>query len=1134
MLNLVQVIKNSYLSRRVFFFTLALSTVVIVMLTSVQLYYSHQNELKTINRTLDLIQNTYAPSIASSVYSIDEQLLEIQLASILNAGDISYVEVVETRGNKHFISSAGNKDHHDSISKTFPLQHRNPTGDYQTYGKLTVIASLVGVNERLKQIAKRYVISGIIITALITIGLFLFIHFILTRHLIALADFTDHLSLEDLDQTLNINYPTKKNRNDELSTLINAITKMRDRIQLSLKKREKLEQEIHDNQQFTSNLITNIPGVVYRSTSHPQQRMMIFVSDGITPVTGYKPSDLEKNSTQSYSALIHDDDRPLVAKQINLAIRDVSAFEVTYRLHHASGNTIWVLDKGRMVNDEQDSSLCIEGIITDISEQKQAQEDVHKLAMAVEQSPESIVITSANSEIEYVNKAYEQTTGYSRQEVMHRHFLDLQSSLIVASDTNYEQVWQTLGIDNRGWKGEVISQKKNRDSYTELVAITPIRQDDDSIAHYLIVKEDITEKKKLAQELDDYRHLLEELVEKRTQALADSQQQAESANQAKSSFLANMSHEIRTPMNAIVGLTHLLRNTDLNAEQLLRLEKIEQAGKHLLAIINDILDISKIEADKLVLEDADFHLSVIFDYIYSVLSEQAKSKGIELVTDQNSVPHWLKGDYTRLRQALLNYAGNAIKFTENGTIYIRSKKLEEHGDDLFVRFEVEDTGPGMTEQDMAHLFNAFEQADISTTRKYGGTGLGLTITKRLVQLMGGEVGVESELGKGSKFWFTARLKKGKGTLKSLSTTESTEQEQLLRNHCTDARILLVEDNEINREVALELLHAVGLDADTAENGQIAVEKVCNNHYDLILMDIQMPVMDGMQATKTIRSMSNKKDLAILAMTANAFQEDKLACIEAGMNDFIAKPVDPEILFNMLAKWLPRREKPAGPLTHSAPARVAEAVVSDDLDLLNKLAAIEGLEAEQGVRRTNGKADRYLRLLQQFTDTYDDRINNFKQEIELENIEAIRRFAHTLKGTASTLSFNTLQQTAIAYEASLTSDEICLDKQHSDIFINTCNQQTHQLRQHIEKLTAATTAIQPSQQDIEHAHKILRQLMSLVTEDDASANILFIQNEQMLKRCFGDNIDSLSKQMKSFDYPQALTIMKSIPLTKKHA
>jgi len=1132
MLNLVQVIKNSYLSRRVFFFTLALSTIVIVMLTSVQLYYSHQNELKTINRTMALIQNTYAPSIASSVYSIDEKLLEIQLESILNAGDISYVEVVETRGNKNFISSAGKKDHHDSISKTFPLQHRNPTGDYQTYGKLTVIASLVGVNERLKQIAKRYVISGIIVTALITIGLFLFIHFILTRHLIALADFTDHLSLEDLDQALNINYPTTKNKNDELSSLINAITKMRDRIQLSLKKREKLEQEIHDNQLFTSNLITNIPGVVYRSTSDPKKRVMVFVSDGITSVTGYKPSDLEKDATQSYTALIHDDDRPLVANQINLAIRDIGAFEVTYRINHASGNTIWVLDKGRMVNDEQDNSLCIEGIITDISEQKQAQEDVHKLAMAVEQSPESIVITSANSEIEYVNKAYEQTTGYSRQEVMHRHFLDLQSSLIADSDSNYEQIWQTLGIDDQGWKGEVISKKKNRNSYTEMVAITPIRQDDGSIAHYLIVKEDITEKKKLAQELDDYRHLLEELVEKRTQALADSQQQAESANQAKSSFLANMSHEIRTPMNAIVGLAHLLRNTNLNAEQLLRLEKIEQAGKHLLAIINDILDISKIEADKLVLEDADFHLSIIFDYVYSLLSEQAKSKGIELVTDQNSVPHWLKGDYTRLRQALLNYAGNAIKFTENGTIYIRSKKLEEHGDDVFVRFEVEDTGPGMTEQDMAHLFNAFEQADISTTRKYGGTGLGLTITKRLVQLMGGEVGVESELGKGSKFWFTAWLKKGKGTLKSLPSTERTEQEQLLRNHCEDARILLVEDNEINREVALELLHGVGLHSDTAENGQIAVEKVCNNHYDLVLMDIQMPVMDGMQATKTIRSMSNKQDLAILAMTANAFQEDKLACIEAGMNDFIAKPVDPDILFNMLAKWLPQKDKQAEAITHSEPERLVETVASDDLELLNKLKDIEGLEAEQGVRRTNGKADRYLRLLQQFTDTYDDRILQFKQDIELENIEAIRRFAHTLKGTAATLSFTSLHQTAITFEASLTSDDICLDKQHSDIFINICNQQTHQLRQSIEKLTSATIAIQPSQQDIEQAHQTLNQLMALIVEDDASANILFTQNEQLLKRCFGDNIDSLSRHIKSFDYPLALTIIKSMSLTKQ--
>lgn len=419
---------------------------------------------------------------------------------------------------------------------------------------------------------------------------------------------------------------------------------------------------------------------------------------------------------------------------------------------------------------------------------------------------------------------------------------------------------------------------------------------------------DITEQKENANELNIYRRHLELLVDERTRELAAAKDAAEAANIAKTAFLANMSHEIRTPLNAITGMAHLIRRGGLSPEQAVKLDKLESASSHLLNVINAILELSKIEAGKFDLEMRELRVDEIIANVTAMLHERTAAKKLALTCDIGALPACLMGDPTRLQQALLNYAGNAVKFTEKGQICISVRLEAEDAQSALLRFEVSDSGIGIRPEVLDKLFSAFEQADNSTTRKYGGTGLGLAITRRLARLMGGEAGARSVPGQGSSFWFTARLGKIKPPGEFSVDEDVGPASEQLRRFCRGRRILLVEDEPINREITLSLLRDAGLNVDVATDGIEALDLVASHCYDLILMDIQMPRMDGLEATRQIHGRPNGELVPVLALTANAFSDDRAKCLAAGMNDFVTKPVVPEVLFAKCLRWLQHEEK----------------------------------------------------------------------------------------------------------------------------------------------------------------------------------------------------------------------------------
>ncbi len=570
-----------------------------------------------------------------------------------------------------------------------------------------------------------------------------------------------------------------------------------------------------------------------------------------------------------------------------------SVNDLEFDLLCRDGSVMSVLVSALMIRDAKGNFVSTRSIVIDNRERKALALALKKseamLHGVLDNTPALIACWSRDLINEFANHTFEDIYGLTPAEVQGRHLREVVGEDAFAASLPFIEA--VLQGKSQSFERELVDlQGRRRWAQVQYI---PDRSGNVVKGFFALVF-DVTPLKEK-----------ETMIEALNAELALRAEDAEVASRAKSVFLANMSHEIRTPMNGILGLVYLMRRGSVTPVQAEQLDKINASGKHLLGIINDILDLSKIEAGKLTLEKKDFTLAEMLHGVLAVVGGVAAAKGLSLHIDVADIPQQLRGDPNRLAQALVNYLGNAIKFTEQGSITLKGFLLEDRANDYLLRFEVIDTGIGMTAEQIRRLFVAFEQADSSTTRKYGGTGLGLSINRRIAELMRGEVGCHSEPGIGSTFWLTARLGKGEAPAQGFATGSEEGADLILQREYHATRLLLVEDDPINRLVAIEILKDIGLEPEVAIDGVQAVGMLERNEYDLILMDMQMPLMGGVEATQAIRNIPGRKDVPIVAMTANAFLEDKERCLSAGMNDFLTKPVQPALLYQVLLRWLRR-------------------------------------------------------------------------------------------------------------------------------------------------------------------------------------------------------------------------------------
>ncbi len=638
--------------------------------------------------------------------------------------------------------------------------------------------------------------------------------------------------------------------------------------------------------------------------------------------------------------------------------------------------------------------------------------EARRLAHATECAADSIMTTDADGTIVWVNSAFTRISEYSAAEAIGKTPRILRSG--AHSPAFYEKLWSEITA-GRPWSGRVINRRRSGQQYTASLSIAPIVGPGATIEGFVGVERDVTADVEREAALVALREEIERkasLLEQQNAALAAAREAALAAARVKSEFLANMSHEIRTPMNGILGFVELLSESDLSAEQRDHLETVRSSATSLLSILNEILDLSKLEAGKVEVEQIPFDLDEVVASIGKLLGPSADEKGLRFACGVDpGTPSRLRGDPTRIRQILLNLAANAIKFTPSGEVEVRTWADRADGGRAVLRLVVRDTGIGIPPDRRERLFEPFTQADGSTTRKYGGTGLGLAICKRLVVLMGGTISVESEAGVGSAF--RVEIPVALAARDEDRAGDSGAHGSPAR--ATPVRALVVEDNRVNQRVAVALLARLGATVDVAENGIEAVEATARTPYDIVLMDVEMPVMDGYATTAAIRlAERDGQRVPIVAMTARAMEGDRERCLDSGMDDYLTKPVRTVDLVRVLAAWATEGARPAGahqaetrPLDGDAVEELAPAPDSADetssiIDRLRELGMLEDLEFARDT------LEAYL------TDS-DEILRSLRQAISREDAAACERLAHRFKGASQNLGANALGRTAGALE-----------------------------------------------------------------------------------------------------------------------